>query len=591
MSHVNVTIGLIGIHEDVILDWKLVPTEPRYTYAFYMVKDLDEIQLAGQPLVILNQTMIDEYPLPVIREKIGSVGKLVLWDNDYASLSEADMRLLDACWPATKNSALNRITFERFVRRLREEKDAWLEHIWLQKTINMLPDMIWFKDRQGLYLEVNDAFCARVNKTKETVRGQDHYTIWGISREEYESSDYVCVDTDAEVIKAGKTCIFDEEVMGADGLRKLKTYKTPIFEEDGQIIGTIGIARDVTEAGEYERTLHDLAYRDYLTSLFNRAYLLKKMDEYGSGPVLMIVFDLDYFKELNDHYGHQSGDAALMVVGELMQQEFPDGFNIRYGGDEFLTVFFGASDKNVILPRVERFMHRLKNYFSSDKDLGCLTVSAGMHCQTITDGAIDLLFSACDKALYAAKLHGRNRVVQYEDIDQVMSKPAIIQFESREATEKMLQREIGVLGHLRVARTGVAEAVSAMLVFAADLPEIETKYGKALVHQVIAGVVNIINASIRDSDKLGRWSEETFLVVFPATDVNAAVRVAERIRHHIKDLDILPDGQPLSVNCSIAAIRPNEDYKAFSQRLEDALTKARQAGKNLLHVEDVSSPK
>jgi PAS domain-containing protein len=97
--------------------------------------------------------------------------------------------------------------------------------------------------------------------------GQDHYTIWGISREEYENSDYVCVDTDAEVIKAGKTCIFDEKVMGADGLRKLKTYKTPIFEEDGQIIGTIGIARDVTEASEYERTVHDLAYRDYLTSL------------------------------------------------------------------------------------------------------------------------------------------------------------------------------------------------------------------------------------------------------------------------------------------------------------------------------------
>ena len=591
MYHVNLMIGFIGMPVDIMQDWKLLPTEPRYTHTFYVVNQIDEIQLTDQPVIILNQKSIAEFPLAVLRQKLGARGKLILWTSDYEALTKEDMWLLDGCWPATHNDVVIRSVFAQFIRQQREEKDAWLYHTWLEKTINMLPDLIWFKDRQGRHLEVNDAFCTVVSKPKEKVRGKDHYTIWGISREEYESSDYVCVDTDEEVIKAGRTCIFDEKVMGADGLRKLKTYKTPIFEEDGQIIGTVGVARDVTEVSEFDRTVHDLAYRDYLTSLYNRAYLHKKMDEYGTGPVLMIVFDLDYFKELNDNYGHQSGDAALMVVGELMQQEFPDGFNIRYGGDEFLTVFFGMSDESVVMPRIERFMNRLEAYFSSDKDLGCLTVSAGMHCQMITDGAIDLLFSACDKALYAAKLHGRNRIVRYADIDRLMSKSAVVQFDSRAATEKMLRREIGVLSRLHESGKDEEESVSAMLVFAADIPEIKSKYGKPLVQQVMTGLVDIINASIRDSDKLGRWSDETFLVVLPATGVDVAVRVAERIRRHIREWDILPDGQQMSVNCSVAAIEPKEDYKAFSHRLEEALLHAREAGKNLLHVEEGAQPK
>lgn len=191
MYHVNLTIGLIGVPTEVALGWQLVPTEPRYTHDFYIIDRLDAIQSDGQPLIILSQAYLKDYPLAVIRQRIGARGKIILWVQDYETLTEDDIRQLDDCWPATRNLVAFRSCFAKFLRQLREQKDAWLEHNWLQTAINMLPDMIWFKDRQGRHIEVNDAFCEAVNKPKADVRGKDHYYIWGIPREVYRDSGYV----------------------------------------------------------------------------------------------------------------------------------------------------------------------------------------------------------------------------------------------------------------------------------------------------------------------------------------------------------------------------------------------------------------
>lgn len=114
-------------------------------------------------------------------------------------------------------------------------------------AIDSVPDLIWFKDVRGAHLKVNNAFCSAVGKTKNDVQGRGHYYIWDLKQEEYEQGEYVCLETEEIVLREKKTRAFDEKVKSKHGLRQFKTYKSPIFDEDHQVVGTVGIAHDVTD--------------------------------------------------------------------------------------------------------------------------------------------------------------------------------------------------------------------------------------------------------------------------------------------------------------------------------------------------------
>jgi PAS domain-containing protein len=88
------------------------------------------------------------------------------------------------------------------------ERKLFLSQTYLDTLINSVPDLIWFKRLDGIHVKVNDYFCATVQKEREDVEGHDHYHIWGISKEVYENSDYVCLDTDSIVTRSQKNRSF-----------------------------------------------------------------------------------------------------------------------------------------------------------------------------------------------------------------------------------------------------------------------------------------------------------------------------------------------------------------------------------------------
>ena len=69
----------------------------------------------------------------------------------------------------------------------------------------------------------------------------------GYEKEEYEQGEYICLESEEIVLQEKKTCIFDEKVKTKHGMRQFKTYKSPIFDDNEQLIGTVGIAHDVTD--------------------------------------------------------------------------------------------------------------------------------------------------------------------------------------------------------------------------------------------------------------------------------------------------------------------------------------------------------
>ncbi len=136
--------------------------------------------------------------------------------------------------------------FTAFIASIKQKFDYRIMKICLETATDSVPDLVWFKDVKGAHLMTNNAFCNTVEKTKEQIYKKGHYYIWDIPKEEYEQGDYVCLESEEIVIKAGETCLFDEKVKTKSGMRQFKTYKSPLYDINGRLLGTCGIATDVT---------------------------------------------------------------------------------------------------------------------------------------------------------------------------------------------------------------------------------------------------------------------------------------------------------------------------------------------------------
>ena len=412
MYHVQLHFWIRGIDESVVRVWKKMEALPRFEHVFHLFSRSMRLPAGRNQIVFLD----DKAPLQMqmLRQDIGPEGKIIVCCDEPCSIPADDLACVDDVWPSATLGELAEFRFRRLQERLKAEKDAWLTETYLEQTINTLPDMIWFKDLKGLHLHVNDAFCTAVNKQKSDVEGRDHYYIWDIPREVYERSDYVCVETEDDVIKARKTCLFDEEVMSAQGLRKLKTYKTPIFDEDGKsIIGTVGIARDVTQMSEYKDTINRLTREDTLTGLMNREYFhVYAAKECQNKALTFVSLDLERFKELNERYGHDLGDAVLKITAEELQAVFPDGVSVRMGGDEFGILIADGRPMDEVCAMVRRFQIQLRVMLRMDERMKRISANVGIAHST-GDGTVDDLIIKSSLALAEAEKHGGGKYTIY----------------------------------------------------------------------------------------------------------------------------------------------------------------------------------
>ena len=140
--------------------------------------------------------------------------------------------------------------FRRWQEMFRMGKDLWEARHYLEATINNVPNLIWYKDKNGIHEKVNDSFCRAVNKTKKQVEGRGHAYIWDV-----EEDDPACIESEREVMTKKETCISEETVKTGDGTKLLTTYKSPLYDLDGSVMGTVGVAIDVTQERAYEKKI------------------------------------------------------------------------------------------------------------------------------------------------------------------------------------------------------------------------------------------------------------------------------------------------------------------------------------------------
>ena len=171
------------------------------------------------------------------------------------------------------------------------------------------------------------------------------------------------------------------------------------------------------ENSEHQKRILEMARQDYLTGLATRWYLQDFIERNKhERNITCIYLDLDNFKAVNDTYGHQAGDRALAATAEMMQNEFPDGFYARMGGDEFMIVLLGKRDIHAIAERVNEFMTRLLKYYATTRTMQALSVSAGIsQSRPDAEKTIDRIIHEADRALYEAKKTGKARCKVYSE--------------------------------------------------------------------------------------------------------------------------------------------------------------------------------
>lgn len=223
--------------------------------------------------------------------------------GQIARLSENEIKSCSDIWMTPLSPQLVSFNFQRVFKQIKLGKDAYLTHTYLHAAIDNIPDLVWFKDVRGSHLKVNNAFCNAVGKTRSDVEGRGHYYIWDIEPDDYAKGEYICLESEEVVMEARKTCVFDEKVKSKQGMRQFKTYKSPLFDEDGELMGTVGVAHDVTDLGnmtvELEIILRSMPFAILVYDDKGRVTdINRKFEEYFEvKPVNMIGVDFDSWKK------------------------------------------------------------------------------------------------------------------------------------------------------------------------------------------------------------------------------------------------------------------------------------------------------
>lgn len=169
------------------------------------------------------------------------------------------------------------------------------------------------------------------------------------------------------------------------------------------------------EALEHLDHIYELANKDALTKLFNRRFFFssgnqKYQDgEAANSAFTVVMFDIDFFKKVNDTWGHDGGDAVLIHFAAVMQEHFSEHLFARLGGEEFAVILENL-DKYQVDTLLEGFRLKIEQSIIpwADREIR-ITTSTGATSRF--NGSLDAMLKTADENLYKAKEGGRNRVV------------------------------------------------------------------------------------------------------------------------------------------------------------------------------------
>ena len=292
----------------------------------------------------------------------------------------------------------------------------------LQLAANVFPhanEGIILTDDKGTILDVNDAFCRITGYTRDEAVGQTPRLLHS-GRHGAEFYQALWRQLTAQGFWQGE--IWNRHKSGDIYAESLSIRAVP--GPNGTVHQYVALFSDITDRKKMEEEIHRLAYHDPLTNLPNRRLLIDRLHmaiavarRNGEHGALMFI-DLDNFKEVNDNYGHETGDALLMEVAHRLKQCLREADTVaRFGGDEFVAMFpLLGQDAALARQASEVLAHKVQIALGLPHNLAMAEHrSPGSIGIALFDGDSEVveLMQAADHAMYQAKQAGRNCIREF----------------------------------------------------------------------------------------------------------------------------------------------------------------------------------
>ena len=333
------------------------------------------------------------------------------------------------------------------IERIKLEKKLADNVGQLKTLVHAIPDVVWFKDTQERFQFCNARFESYFGATEEQIVGQKASVFVEPGRAAmFRMGDQLAIEQ-------GTSYISEEWVtFASDGHKELlEVTKSPVYSEDGKLLGVLGIGRDVSRRRQLEEQTKDRAFFDGLTKLPNRYLLEDRLkiamsnSKRNANYCALLFMDLDSFKGLNDQHGHVLGDVVLREAATRLLECVREVDTVaRFGGDEFVVILNQLhSDLDYSIESARRLAEKMRvalalPYFLSHssvedapemKRANRKELHSSQNDEVIYQGGTSIgivlflgdeigqleLFAQADKAMYQAKKSGGNSVRFYQD--------------------------------------------------------------------------------------------------------------------------------------------------------------------------------
>jgi len=267
--------------------------------------------------------------------------------------------------------------------------------------MNSMTDRIYFKDIKSRFIRNNKALSENFGiKNPEEAVGKTDSDFFS---EEHAKQTF---KDEQKMIKTNKPIInFEEKETFKDKEdRWVSTTKMPFYTKKGELIGTFGITRDITEKKKAGEKVKYLSFHDTLTGLYNRAYFdeeLTRLDTERQLPITIVMGDLNGLKVINDAYGHAEGDILLKKISDILKDAFrKEDIISRWGGDEFIAILPKTSTKDT-----KNIINRIKELCKEKSTTGMpISISLGVSTKKSPSENMDDILKEAEDKMYKNKI-------------------------------------------------------------------------------------------------------------------------------------------------------------------------------------------
>jgi len=318
------------------------------------------------------------------------------------------------------------VTLIGSIRDLTEENDAMRalasSRADIDSILGNMPDVFYRTDMQGIVRLMSPSIVDTLGYRPEEMLGRPLADFY------YNPDDRAAI-VQALIDGKGKARQVEASLRHKDGSPAwISTNAYVRYDADGQPLCIEGIARNISERKQMEDRLTDLSKYDDLTGCYNRRTFMeesaRQVDQAVryQRPLSMAMLDLDLFKTINDHHGHQVGDQALRYFADACRAIFRKTDLIgRMGGEEFALLMPETS-----LEKVADMLARLREALQQSPMRGAfgelqLQFSAGVVSKQAQETDPEMMLSRADRLLYQAKAGGRDQVVKESLAEQAQA--------------------------------------------------------------------------------------------------------------------------------------------------------------------------